>query len=100
MDQSMDEINEEGSYQPPDTRRHRSRSPETSSPRERHRYNVTDRRYRYDGYLDRSDGSYSYKLTPSQWMETAILDKMCILMDQTTRKHSTFWHNVKKLHRK
>ena len=63
MDQSVEEINEQGSYQPPDrldiNQRHRSRSPETSSPRERHRYDVTDKRSRYDGYFNRSDGSYS-----------------------------------------
>ena len=63
MDQSVEKINEQGSYQPPDrhdvNQKHRSRSPETNSPRERHRYDVTDRSYRYDGYLTRSDGSYS-----------------------------------------
>ena len=80
MDQSV-EINKQGSYQPPDRHdvnwRHRSRSPETSSPRERHRYDVTDRRYRYDGYLDRSHGSYSDQLTPSQWMEAKLfVDKI------------------------
>ena len=61
MDQSVAEINKQGSYLPPDRHdtnwRHRSRLPETSSPRERHRYYVTDRIYRYDGYLNRSDGS-------------------------------------------
>ena len=55
MDQSVEEINKQGSYQPPDrndiNRRYRSRLPETSSPRERHRYNITDRRYRFDGCL-------------------------------------------------
>ena len=45
MDQSVEEINEQGSYQPPDNWRHRSRLPETSSPRERHRYDIADRRY-------------------------------------------------------
>ena len=43
----------------------------------RHRYNVTDRRYRYDGDLNKSDGSYSDQLTPSQWMEAKLfLDKI------------------------
>ena len=51
--------------------------PETSSPRERRRYDVTDRRYRYDGYLNRSDSSYSDQLTPSQQMEAKLfLDKI------------------------
>ena len=67
MDMSVEEINKQGSYQPPDRHdvnwRCRSRSPETSSPRERHRYDVTDRRYRYEGCLNRSDGSYSDQLT-------------------------------------
>ena len=81
MDQSVEEINEQGSYQPPNrhhfNQRHNSRLPETSSPRERHRYDVTDRRYRYDGYLNRSDGSYSDQLTPSKWMEAKLfLDKI------------------------
>ena len=76
MDQSVEEVNEQGSYQPPDRhdvdRRCRSRSPETSSPRERHRYNVTDRRYRYDGYLNRSDSSFCYQLTMSQRMDAKL----------------------------
>ena len=77
MDQSVEEINEQGSYQPPDNWRCRSRLPETSSPRERNRYDVTDRRYRYDGHLNRSDGSYNDQLTPSQWMEAKLfLDKI------------------------
>ena len=80
MDQSVEEINEQGSYQPPDrhdiNRRHRSRLPETSSPRERHRYNITDRRYRYEDYFNRSGGSYSDQLTLSQLMEAKLfLDK-------------------------
>ena len=77
MDQSVEEINKQGSYQPPNNQKCRLKSPETSSPRERHRYDVTNRRYRYDGYLDRSDSSYSDKLTPSQWMEAKLfLDKI------------------------
>ena len=66
MDQSVEEINEQGSYQPPDNQRCRLRLPETSSPRERHRYDVADRRYRYDGMiLTKTDGSYNDQLTPS-----------------------------------
>ena len=46
MDQSVEEVNEQGSYQPPNSHdvnwRCRSRSPENSSPRKRHRYDVTD----------------------------------------------------------
>ena len=44
MDQSVEEINEQGSYQPPDRHdvnwRCRSRSSETCSPREKHRYDL------------------------------------------------------------
>ena len=43
----------------------------------RHRHNVTDRRYRYDGYLNRSGSSYNDQLTLSQWMEAKLfLDKI------------------------
>ena len=85
MDQSVEEINEEineqGSYQPSDRQkvkwRSRSRSPESSSQRERHSYYITDRRYRYDSYTNRSDNSYSNQLTTSQQMEaTLFLDKI------------------------
>ena len=97
MDQSVKEINKQGSYQPPDNQRHRSRLPETSSPRERHRYEVTDRRYRYD----RSDGSYRDKLIPSQWMEAKLfLDKIAYFDGSNNKEALNFWHNVKKLPRK
>ena len=84
MDQLVEEINEEinelGSYQPPDRQsvncRSRSRSPENSSQRDRHRYDITDRRYRYDNYANRSDSSYNNQLTASQQMEAELfLDK-------------------------
>ena len=92
MDQSEEEINKQGSYQPPDrhdvNRRHWSRSPETSSPRERQRYDVTDRRYRYDGYLNRSDGSYSDQLTPSQWMEAKLFLDKIVYFDGSNNKEA------------
>ena len=87
MDQSVEEINEEineqGSYQPPDrqsiSHRSRSRSPESIAQRERYRYDVTDRRYRYDNYANRSDSSDN-NLTASQWMEAKLfLDKITYL---------------------
>ena len=57
--------------------RSRSRSPESSSQRERHRYDITDRRYRYDSYANRSDNSYNYQVTASQQMEAKLfLDKI------------------------
>ena len=71
MDQSVEEINKQRSCKPPNNQRHRSRSPETSSPRERHRYDVTNRRYRYDGHLNRSNGSYNNQLThPNGWKQS------------------------------
>ena len=92
MDQSVEEINKHGSYQPPDRDdinwRLRSRSPETSSPRERHRYDVTDRRYRYDGYLNRSDGSYSDQLTPSQQMEPKLFFDKIAYFDGSNNKEA------------
>ena len=62
MDESVEEIseelNEKGSYQPPDRQdkssRGRSRLPEGEIRRDRYRYDVTDRRYRYDYYDNRS----------------------------------------------
>ena len=51
------------SYQPPDRNSHdyrsRSRSPEDSMHRERHRYETSDRRYRHDSYTGRSDSGYN-----------------------------------------
>ena len=84
MDQSVEEINDRGSYQPSDRKnvnqRSRSRSPESSSQRERHRYDITDRRYRYDSYANRSDNSYNNQLTASQQMKAKLfLDKISYL---------------------
>ena len=85
MDQSVKKINEEinkrGSYQPPDRQgiscRSKSRSPESVTQRERYRYDVTDRRYRYDNYANRSDSSDNSRLTVSQRMEAKLfLDKI------------------------
>ena len=92
MDQSVEEVNEQGSYQPSDRHevnwRCRSRSPETSSPMERHRYDVTDRRYRYDGYLNRSDSSYSDQLTLSQWMEAKLFLDKIVYFDGSNNKEA------------
>ena len=61
-----EEINERGSYQPPDGQgincRGRLRSPESKTHRERYRYDVTDRRYRYDNYANKSDSSNNSQL--------------------------------------
>ena len=85
IDQSVEEMNKEikerGSYQPPDgqgiSHRGRSRSPESETHRDRYRYDVTDRRYRYDNYANKSDSSDNSKLTASQRMEAKLfLDKI------------------------
>ena len=71
IEQSINKVNDgdRGSYQPPDRNSHnyrsRSRSPEDSVHRERHRYNASDRRYRNDSYTDRSDSGYNNHLTLS-----------------------------------
>ena len=79
-EQLTSEVNDEdrGSYQPPDVNDHnyrpRSRSPETSSHRERNRYDATDRRSRHDSYTNRS---YNNNLTSSQRLEVKLfLDKI------------------------
>ena len=60
-EQSINKVNDDnrGSYEPPDRKYHdyrsRSRSPEDSTHRERHRYNTTGRRNRHDSYTGRSD---------------------------------------------
>ena len=76
-----EEINERGSYQPPDGQgincRGRSRSPESKTHRDRYRYDVTDRRYRYDNYTNKSNSSDNNQLTASQQMEAKLfLDKI------------------------
>ena len=71
-EQLINEVNDDdrGSYQPLDKNNHdyrsKSRSPETNSHRERHRYDTTDRRNRYDSYTSRSDNSYNNQLTSSK----------------------------------
>ena len=82
-EQSINEVNDgdRGSYEPPDRNSHdyrsRSRSPEDSTHRERHRYEVSDRRYRDDSYTGRSDSGYNNQLTSSQHLEVKLfLDKI------------------------
>ena len=78
IEQSINEVNDgdRGSYQPPDRNNHnyrsRSRSPEDSTHRERHRYEVSDRRYRHDSYTGRSDSGYNNQLTSSQCLEVKL----------------------------
>ena len=82
-EQSINEVNDgdRGSYQPPDRNSHdyrsRSRSPDDSTHRERHRYQASDRRYRHDSYTGRSDSGYNNQLTSSQHLEVKLfLDKI------------------------
>ena len=64
------EINKRGSYQLLDglgiNRRGRSRSPESKTHRDRYRYDVIDRGYRYDNYANKSDSIDNSQLTASQ----------------------------------
>ena len=85
IDQSVEEMNEEinerGSYQQPNgqgiSHRGRSRSSESETHRDRYRYDVTDRRYRYDNYTNKSDSSDNSQLTASQQVEAKLfLDKI------------------------
>ena len=81
MEEINEEISERGSYQPPDEQdinhRGRLRSPESKTHRDRYRYDVTDRRYRYDNYANKSHSSDNNTLTASQWMEAKLfLDKI------------------------
>ena len=82
-EQSINEVNDgdKGSYEPPDRSSHdyrsRSRSLEDSTHRKRHRYEVSDRRYRHDSYTGRSDSGYNNQLTLSQCLEVKpFLDKI------------------------
>ena len=85
IDQSVEEMNKEinkrGSYQLPDgqgiNHRGRWRLPESKTHRDRYRYDVTDRRYRYDNYANKSNSSDNNQLTASQQMEAKLfLDKI------------------------
>ena len=82
-EQLINEVNDgdRGSFQPPDRNSHdyrsRSRSPDDSTHRERHRYEVSDRRYRHDSYTGRSGSGYNNQLTSSQCLEVKLfLDKI------------------------
>ena len=85
-------ISKRGSYQPPDgqdiNHRGRSRSPEGETHWDRYRYDVTDRRYRYDNYANKSDSSDNSTLTASQQMEDEFfLDKIAYF-DRSNNKEA------------
>ena len=96
-EQSINEINDgdRGSYQPPDRNSHayrsRSRSPEDSTHRERHRYEASDRRYRHDSYTGRSVSGYDNQLTSSQCLEVKLfLDKIPCLDGSNNKEALNF----------
>ena len=97
IEQSIDEINDSdrGSYQPLDRSSHnyrsRSRSPEDSTHRERHRYHASDRRYRHDSYTGRSDNGYTNHLTLSQCLEVKLfLDKISYFNGSNNKEAMNF----------
>ena len=99
VEQSINEVNDgdRGSYQPPDRNSHnyrsKSRSPEDSAHRERHRYDASDRRYRYDSYTGRSDSGYNNHLTLSQCLEVKLfLDKISYFDGSNNKEALNFWN--------
>ena len=93
-EQSINEANDDdrGSYQPPDRSSHdyrsRSRSPQDSTHRERHRYEVSDRRYRHDSYTGRSDSGYNNQLTSSQHLEVKLFLGKIPYFDRSNNKEA------------
>ena len=94
IEQSINKVNDgdRGSYQPPDRNSHnyrsRSRSPEDSTRRERHRYNASDRRYRHDSYTGRSDSGYNNHLTSSQCLEVKLFLDNISYFDASNNKEA------------
>ena len=93
-EQSINEVNDgdRESYQPPDRNSHdyrsRSRSPEDSTHRERHRYEASDRRYRHDSYTGRSDSGYNNQLTSSQHLEVQLFLDKILYFDGSNNKEA------------
>ena len=93
-EQLINEVNggDRGSYQPPDRNSHdyrsRSRSPEDSMHRERHRYEASDRRYRHDSYTGRSDSAYNNQLTSSQHLEVKLFLDQILYFDGLNNKEA------------
>ena len=93
-EQSINKVNDSdrGSYQPPDRNSHdyrsRSRSPEDSTHRERHRYEASDRRYRHDSYTGRSDSGYNNQLTSSQHLEVKLFLDKILYFDGSNNKEA------------
>ena len=93
-EQSINEVNDgdRESYKPPDRNSHnyrsRSRSPEDSTHRERHRYEASDRRYRHDSYSGRSDSRYNNQLTSSQCLEVKLFLDKILYFDRSNNKEA------------
>ena len=93
-EQSINKVNDgdRGSYQPPDRNSHdyrsRSRSPEDSTHRERHRYEASDRRYRHDSYTGRSDSGYNNQLSSSQCLEVKLFLDKILYFDGSNNKEA------------
>ena len=96
MEQSVEEVNEDlnerGSYQPPDNlndnSRGRPRSPESIERRDRYSYDVTDRRYQFDYNDNRSDSSENYQLTASQQLEAKLFLDKILYFDGSNNKEA------------
>ena len=77
---------------PPDeqgiSHRGRSRSPKSETHRDRYRYDVTDRRYWYDNYANKSDSSNNSQLTASQWMEAKLFLDEIAYFDRSNNKEA------------
>ena len=93
-EQSINEVHDSdrGSYEPPDRNSHdyrsRPRSLEDSTHRERHRYEVLDRRYRHDSYTGRSDSGYNNQLTSSQCLEVKLFLDKILYFDGSNNKEA------------
>ena len=86
-----EDLQERGSYQPPDRNsekwRGRSRSPESISNRDTYRYEVTDRRYRSDHYDTGFNNSDNYQLNSFQWMEARLFVDKITYFNGSTQKY-------------
>ena len=94
VEQLINKVNDgdRGSYQPPDRNSHsyrsRSRSPEDSAHRKRHRYDASDRRYRHNSYTGRSDSGYNNHLTLSQHLEVKLFLDKILYFDGSNNKEA------------
>ena len=58
---------------------------------QRHRYEASDRRYRHDSYIGRSDSAYNNQLTSSQRLEVKLfLDKISYFDESNNKEALNF----------